>query len=123
MYCCQDCGVEFIYVEVVFEKHNLDSPPYERVKRCPRCHSTNYKEKEESFCGYCGRRIMNGKEFCGEFCRNSAVAEQKRAEERKIKYETSPVILALKEVEEYNHIHKTKYSYGEYFAKKKGSLL
>ena len=47
MYRCTDCNREFEYSEVVFETHGLDTPPFERRRRCPFCASPNFVERSE----------------------------------------------------------------------------
>lgn len=123
MYRCQDCEKEFLYVEVVFERHNLDTPPFERVKLCPYCHSNNFSEMTEYFCMSCGSKLRDKTEFCSPACRKRGMEILKREEQRRDFLKNSPIMRSLKEVEEYNKAHGTKYSYGVYFAlKSKGEL-
>ena len=119
MYCCQDCKKEFEYVEVVFERHGLDTPPFERVKLCPFCHSNNFSEKEEHFCGYCGSKLKVGIDYCSPLCRKKGIELRNREDARKSFLENSPLMKSIKEVEEFNKANNTKYSYGQYFALKK----
>ncbi len=123
MYRCQDCGKEFEYVEVVFEKHGLDTPPFERIKLCPYCHSNNYVQKEEHFCFVCGSKLREGADFCSPACRKKSKDILKREEQRRDFLKNSPIMKSVKEVEEYNKAKGTKYSYGTYFALKSKGVL
>lgn len=123
MYYCTDCGAEFEYVEIVFETHGLSTPPYERIKRCPFCHGTNYEEQQNTHCRFCGSKLKEQGEYCSDRCRK--LGEKYFAEQaaRKKFFENSPVVAAVREIEEYNRINGTKYSYGQYFAlKEQGGL-
>ena len=123
MYCCQDCKKEFLYVEVVFERHALSTPPFERVKLCPYCHSGNFREIPEYHCGYCGSKLRDKGDFCSPICRKKGEELRKKDESRTEFLKNSPLIKGLKEVEEYNKAHGTKYSYGRYFALKNAGGL
>ena len=123
MYRCRDCGKEFEYVEVVFERHGLDTPPFERIKLCPFCHSNNFSEIKEHFCLTCGSKLRDKIDFCSPACRKKGIELIKREERRRFFLENSPIMKSVKEVEEYNKAHGTNYSYGKYFAlKEKGEL-
>ena len=37
MLICLDCGAIFEQARIVFERHGLDTPPYEELLVCPRC--------------------------------------------------------------------------------------
>ncbi len=123
MYRCQDCEKTFRYVEVVFEKHDLNSPPYERIKRCPFCKSQSFISYRELYCGCCGAPTADGKEYCNDSCRRVGEA-MKEAEKKKAQLiRNFDVSRAIKEVEEYNRLHKTKLSYGRYFYLKESGKL
>lgn len=47
MYKCNDCGATFDEPKVVYERHGLDCPPYERWDVCPRCGENSFDEIEE----------------------------------------------------------------------------
>ena len=119
MYCCQDCKKEFELVEVVFERHGLDTPPFERVRLCPFCHSNNFSEIEEYFCGYCGSKLKSNIDYCSPLCRKKGIELRKREFAKKEFLENSPLMKSLKELDEFNKANNTKYSYGEYVALKK----
>lgn len=123
MYCCQDCKKEFLYVEVVFERHGLSTPPYERIKLCPHCHSNNFGEIEEHYCLSCGSKLRNTTDFCSPSCRKKGRDILRREEQRRDFLKNSPIMKSVKEVEEYNKEHGTKYSYGSYFALKSKGVL
>ena len=44
---CENCGAVFEKLLIVYEKHGLDTPPYERIEVCPVCRIAGYwKEKK-----------------------------------------------------------------------------
>ena len=49
MYICNICGNVFAEdeVEIVIEKHGLDTPPYEKIAVCPYCRSNDFEEVDE----------------------------------------------------------------------------
>lgn len=118
MYRCQDCKAEFEYVEVVFERHGLDTPPYERIRLCPYCHSDHYEEIRNTHCRCCGSKLRVPGEYCSEDCRKAGEKLWERQRTREERRQASPLILAIKETEEYNKAHGTKLSYGQYVALK-----
>lgn len=123
MYRCTDCAMEFEYVEVVFETHGLSTPPYERVKRCPFCRSAKYEEIKDPHCRFCGSRLRDTGEYCSDRCKKAGekyFADQRRNRER---FRNSPIAAAVREVTEYNRLHSTKYSYGQYFVLKEAGKL
>lgn len=123
MYCCTDCKKEFEYVEIVFETHGLDTPPYERLRRCPFCHSVNIEECESRHCKFCGSRLKDNTDYCSARCKKAGEIYYAAQQKRKREFLNSPVADAVREVEEYNKTHGTKYSYGQYFAKKESDKL
>ena len=123
MYYCTDCEKEFEYVEIVFETHGLSSPPFERIKRCPFCHSVNIEECESKHCKFCGSRLKEKGEYCSARCKKAGEIYYAAQQKRKNEFLGSPVAEAVREVEQYNRAHNTKYSYGEYFAKKESDKL
>ena len=42
MYKCKECGQVFGECEVITERHNLDTPPFEKMSVCPHCKKNNY---------------------------------------------------------------------------------
>ena len=55
MLICLDCGWIFEEPNQWVEKHNLDSPPYEKFSGCPMCDGA-YTEAIE--CDICGKYIV-----------------------------------------------------------------
>ncbi|MBE6781262.1 MAG: DUF2116 family Zn-ribbon domain-containing protein [Ruminococcaceae bacterium] len=118
MYCCTDCKKEFEFVEVVFESHGLDTPPYERRHRCPFCHSGNFFELPDNHCRFCGSKMEKEGDYCSERCRVAGESYfEKQRKSREI-FASSPVAKAVREIAEYNKKNGTKYSYGQYFSLK-----
>ena len=122
MYCCQDCGKEFEYVEVVFERHGLTTPPYERIKLCPFCHSSNFNEKKENHCRFCGSKLRGDGEFCSSLCKKRGTKLEEQDQKRRDFLKNSLIMKSVLEVEEFNRKNKTNYSYGQYFAMKQENL-
>ena len=123
MYHCTDCGMEFEFVEVVFETHGLDTPPYERIKRCPFCRSRNFEEVKNAHCRVCGSKLREEGEYCSERCRRQGEEYFAREQKNRIKFTTSPIASAVREVSEYNRTHGAKYSYGQYFTLKEAGMI
>lgn len=68
-YTCLNCGKTFDEPDEYFEKHGLDSPPYERFSCCPYCGCEGYIET--IICDHCGEPITgeyielpDGKCYC-----------------------------------------------------------
>ena len=116
MYYCRDCGCRFLQPERYYETHGLGAPPYEKVYYCPNCKSTDFCEEEKHYCRACGARIKNGGEYCSSLCRRRGDEMRKRERLRRIADEKNPLLLIVRETEEYNKQHGTTLSYGEYTA-------
>lgn len=123
MYRCTDCNREFEYSEVVFETHGLDTPPFERRRRCPFCASPNFVERSEKRCRFCGCRTHKSGDYCSDECRREGEQYYKSQEENRRRFAESPIAEAVREVAAYNTAHGTKYSYGKYFQLKEAGML
>lgn len=115
MYICNKCHFEFVEPVFLSERHNLDSPPYEKVAACPLCESTSFIKQQIYYCKYCGARLSKSKtDYCNEICkekkRKILIKEQNR---KKLIYE-SPLYQLSRETEAYNKAHNTNLSYGQY---------
>ena len=119
MYYCQDCKKEFEYVEVVFERHGLDAPPFERLKLCPFCHSDSFKELTGTHCKYCGSKLREKGDYCSDYCRKLGEKLWEKQGLEKILRKKSLLEVTLKEIDSYNKSNKTNLSYGQYVALKK----
>ncbi len=71
MLICLDCGAIFEQARIVFERHGLDTPPYEELLVCPRCESTEIHPAHR--CDVCGEWITDsyiktadGERICGD---------------------------------------------------------
>lgn len=115
MYCCTDCKAEFEFAEIIFETHGLSVPPYERIRRCPVCHSTEFNEKENYHCNFCGAKLREKGKYCSEKCEKAGEIYYAEQEKRRAHFIGSPIASAVREVDEYNRKNGTKYSYGQYF--------
>ena len=123
MYRCTDCNAEFEFVEVVFETHGLSTPPYERIKRCPACHSRESTEIKGMHCRFCGSKLRVEGEYCSDRCERAGKAYFAAQSKNREQFISSPIAAAVREVAEYNRLHKTKYSYGQYFALRGAGLI
>ncbi len=115
MYYCKECSNKFEYPKIIKETHGLTNGPFEKIYLCPFCNSTNFSEITIKHCHCCGARLrQNQEEFCSEECK--ITAEKLRFEEYKRlkKLSKNPLVLMIKEVNEYNTLHNTNYSYGQY---------
>lgn len=123
MYRCTDCKSKFEYPEIVCESLEMKEPPYRRLIRCPFCKSGEIEKEEVYHCQNCGVRLPDKGKYCSAACRQTGERLYAEQMKRRGEFLASPVALAVKEVEEYNKTHGTRYSYGEYFMRKyKGEL-
>ena len=44
---CNNCGHVFEEPDVVYERHGLDHPPFEKVYVCPRCRVADWSDDDE----------------------------------------------------------------------------
>ena len=116
MYKCQDCKKEFPFPKKTFETHGLPHEPYEEIKLCPFCDSHNFEKIEENYCHYCGIKIKSDENYCSPSCRKRGEEAYKRQAALKDKYNHNPIVMAVREVEEYNKATGKRLSYGEYFS-------
>ncbi len=123
MYHCKDCNRKFDTPQKFVETHGQTAPPFEVFFLCPFCGSTNFKKIIIGYCKCCGRRLNNPDDYyCSESCRINAIKLKRKDELRKQALVENPLNILIKEVEEYNNQHKTKYSYGQYIAIVKAKL-
>ena len=121
MYVCKDCGHEFDRPEIFKETHGLLSPPYETICTCPRCKSTNFRKAKTKYCHCCGARLnKQNVKYCSATCEKAG--EKLRAKEiiNKKRLTQSPLFTLVREIDSYNALHRTKFSYGQYVAIVKG---
>ena len=123
MYRCTDCKGEFDFLKIVFGTHGLDTPPYEKLKLCPYCGSSEYERRENMHCKFCGRRLKEAGEYCSKECEKAGRRYYEREQENCRIFKSSPVAMAVMEVADYNRAHGTKYSYGKYFSLKEAGLI
>ena len=115
MYRCKDCNRKFEIPKKVIETHGQTAPPFEVFYLCPFCNSTNFEKIIVGYCRCCGRRLNKPSDYyCSESCRLNAIKLKRKEELRKQALIRNPLSILIKEVEDYNNEHKTKYSYGQY---------
>ena len=115
MYECQDCSHRFKIPLRLCERHNLTSPPFENFDVCPACKSTNFKAVKVFHCRCCGARLPQGKsEYCDDVCMQRGKKLWLRENARKNRILTDPLNVIVRQLEEYNRINHTKYSYGQF---------
>lgn len=115
MYHCNECKNEFTAPERTVETHGLSLPPYEVLSLCPVCKSTDIEEITH-YCKCCGARLKEDAEYCSERCRTRGEEILEREQRRREFLNTSPLLTAMREADEYNRTHGTDYSYGQYTA-------
>lgn len=121
MYTCLECSFEFKNAIKITERHTLTAPPYESIYVCPNCKSGDYVKKEISHCRCCGAKLTDGKkEYCSDSCKEKGEKLWLKEIKRKQLLSDSNIYRLVREVEEYNKNNRTKYSYGQYVAFKKG---
>ena len=117
MYICHECGYEFKKPKKLTETHDLPNPPYEIIYVCPQCKSTDFEIKKVSHCHCCGAKILYGDSmYCSEACKIKGEKLWLKEALDKDLLSQSPVYQLVREAEEYNKIHNTKYSYGQFVA-------
>lgn len=123
MYRCTDCGKDFEFVMVVFDNHGLDAPPFERQKLCPFCKSESYTLLPDNHCKFCGARLRGRVDYCSSECKKAGEKYYREDALRKQRFSGSAIAKAINEVTEYNRLHSTSLTYGQYFALKEGGHL
>lgn len=117
MYYCNNCKKEFEEPIKKYERHGLSSPPYEAFYLCPFCSSTNFKERQVKYCICCGAKLKNQQtKYCSEKCKITIEKLRREEYKKRKQFAENPLIKLIKEVESYNKLHNTKYSYGQYVA-------
>lgn len=117
MYYCTDCGMDFNKPKIIYEKHRLSTPPYEKIRVCPFCGGNEIKEKEFSHCRCCGIKINNpDKKYCSIQCEKNGKKLWELQRKRLKLEKCNPINIILKELNDYNKKNKTNLSYGQYVA-------
>lgn len=115
MYVCKECGYEFTAPVKTFERHGLDTPPFETVYVCPCCKSTDYKKQNSTYCRCCGAKIINREsDYCCDECEIRGKKSWAKEKKRKRFLYDSELYQKVREIEKYNKTHATKLSYGQY---------
>lgn len=122
MYYCQDCKKNFEFAQVVFERHGLENPPFERILRCPFCHSDRFKELVSSHCKYCGSRLSIEGDYCSDYCKRLGEKMWERQRNLAELKKRSLLEVTLKELDSYNKAHNTRLSYGQYIVIKERDM-
>lgn len=115
MYYCKDCKSKFENFKTATERHGLDCPPYEKIDVCPYCMSENIEEYTVKHCRYCGARLkrLDGV-YCNNECRRKGEKLWRIETKRRKQLAQSPINITVKKLEEYNKLHNTNYSYGQF---------
>lgn len=116
MYECKKCKAEFsLPVVELAPSGDLN----EAVTYCPNCMSVHIRKIEVKKCAFCLKETaLKGEKYCSDICRKFGEESEKRSAENQKKKQAFDVAKAIKEVDEFNKIHRTNYSYGQYFALK-----
>lgn len=117
MFYCLNCESEFEKAASFKESHGLSSPPYEEISCCPNCGSESIHEKWHKYCLNCGKTLYESNSFfCSEACRKRGKEIWSKELSDRRKRRNSEINKILKELREYNALHKTNYSYGQFVA-------
>lgn len=80
MLICVECGSLFEHARQVYERHGLDTPPYEELHVCPACGGTNLHQAHR--CDVCGEWItgsyiktLDGNRICEDCYTNRDVED------------------------------------------------
>lgn len=115
MYYCPECGTNFEKPDKKYCKHNLSSPPYEKIYCCPKCNSESFFEKTTTHCRCCGAKLKKGAfEYCSDACKKKGEKLWIREIKRRNLLINNPINKIVHELEIYNKINGTNYSYGQY---------
>ena len=118
MFKCKACEKSFNTPKVRYITHGLDTPPYEAVGLCPYCGGDEIERRVKRYCYFCGLEVADGRRYCSAYCKKQGEPYRKRAERRAAELKSFEISKGVAEVEAYNRRHKTKLSYGQYFALK-----
>ncbi len=117
MYECLDCGCRFDTVFTDFEKHGLQRPPYEQYSCCPACYSRRIRKVKNLHCRCCGAKLPKERtEYCSDACCKNWYALQNRERKRRKMRFCDQLHTVVRQAEEYNKEHGTRYSYGQFIA-------
>ena len=115
MYICNNCKHEFSAPIKQIERHGLACPPYEIFYVCPACKSGNYQKLHSGYCLGCGAKLQNpDNDYCSEECKISSKKQRALELRRKKALCKSELYQRVQEIEAYNKVHGTRYSYGQY---------
>ncbi len=124
MYYCKNCGNDFKVPEKIYETHLLSNPPFELLYVCPTCKSGNFHEKNLTHCRCCGGRLpKNAEEYCCDACKIKGEKMWHRELKKRQLQLKNPLQTVVKECNIYNKTHSTSYSYGQYVALIRPTLL
>ena len=119
MLYCYECGSNFETPKKIYEKHCLDTQPYEVLLVCPFCKSSHISEENTSHCRCCGSKLPLGRrEYCSKECEEKGKTMWEKQRRKKKKALLNPLNLTVKELENYNKTQGTNLSYGEYVSLK-----
>lgn len=117
MFYCPDCKAEFETPEDLTEMHNLQNPPFELIYVCPFCKSTDFYEKSVTHCRCCGVRLRENEiDYCSKECMIKGKKLWEKELKRRNELKNNPINEIIRELENFNKINGTDYSYGYYVA-------
>lgn len=117
MYYCKECGREFESAETITQTHGLLTPPFEEIYVCPFCSGTDISAVQSLHCRCCGARLPDGaSSYCNENCRSKGEKMWRREAVRRKRERSLPLNIIIRQLEEYNRMNGTSYSYGQYVA-------
>lgn len=117
MYYCPECGFHFEKPIKTYSTHGFTSPPYEKNYCCPNCNSVSFYEKNTTHCRCCGAKLRQGiTDYCSEACEKKGKKLWLKEVKRRQQFFFNPINSIVRELEIYNKMHGTNYSYGKYIA-------
>ncbi len=117
MYYCNLCDSYFDEAKIQFERHSLDTEPFEKHYVCPVCNSAEFKEINLTHCRCCGARLKENEYlYCSPECEERGKKMWEKQKRKKYYEQQMPLNIILRELGEYNRLNKTKLSYGQYVA-------
>lgn len=115
MYRCKECGKGFSQPRRLFEHHGNGANFVETLYACPHCRSGSFYELPERYCKACGREFFGYGGYCSKECAEEGERLYENEREYRIRFSSSKVAEAVREVNDYNKATGKKYSYGQYF--------
>ena len=117
MYHCTDCKSFFTAPLKTGGSGHTSKDSFEVSLFCPFCKSAYIEIYEPQYCRCCGRKLKNDKHlYCSRACLKNGERLYRIQKENKERIKNSPIYVIARKLKEYNKLHKTNLSYGQFVA-------